>query len=185
MAYELHYTGAGYPSRTEIEKEAVKKGFTHSYWASEYGYAGSYNGDTVVVYNTTEGMNSGYKADAEKYGKPISENINISNTTYSVVTDEDVRCAISDIRRKHSKVVKSLKKYHSEFSELTRSICEYTYELNNLVSKYKFTASFADGHKDGDKLTDRIAHVSADLENLDKLSDVLYEAEKVFNSIDR
>lgn len=72
MPYELHYTGVGYPSKEEIEKEAVKKGFTHSYWASEYGYSGFYNGDTVVVYNSIEDLDPRYQKDARKYGKPIS-----------------------------------------------------------------------------------------------------------------
>lgn len=69
--YEMHYTGIGYPSMREIEVEAKRKGFTHSFWASEYGYEGIYNGDTVVVYNSTEDMSEGMKHDAEKYGKLI------------------------------------------------------------------------------------------------------------------
>ena len=73
MSYELHYTGQGYPSMEEIENEAEKRGLTHSYWASENGYSGIYNGDTVVVYDTTEGMDPGRKADAEKFGKSIVE----------------------------------------------------------------------------------------------------------------
>lgn len=71
MAYKVHYTGVGYPSMAEIEAKAKKEGFTRSYWASEYGYAGFYNGDCVVVYNSTAGMNDGMKQDAKKYGKPI------------------------------------------------------------------------------------------------------------------
>lgn len=71
--YEMHYTGFGYPSREEIEREAKEKGFTHSYWASEmvYGYEGFYNGDTVVVYNSTDDMPEPMKRDAEKFGKMI------------------------------------------------------------------------------------------------------------------
>ena len=52
----MHYVGLGYPSRDEIEREAVKSGFTHSYWATEYGYNSFYNGDTIIVYNSTEDM---------------------------------------------------------------------------------------------------------------------------------
>lgn len=73
MAYELHYTGQGYPSMEEIENEAEKRGLTHSYWASENGYSGIYNGDTVVVYDSTEGMDPGRRKDAEKFGKSIAE----------------------------------------------------------------------------------------------------------------
>ena len=73
MAYELHYTGYGYPSMEEIEDEAMTRGLTHSYWASEIGFSGLYNGDTVVVYDNTDGMYEGMKEDAEKYGKPIAE----------------------------------------------------------------------------------------------------------------
>ena len=69
--FELHYTGIGYPSMKEIEADAKKRGFTHSYWASEYGYNAYYNGDTVVVYDNTDGMTEQMKADAEKYGKVI------------------------------------------------------------------------------------------------------------------
>ena len=72
MAYEMHYTGIGYPSMRDIELEAKKKGFTHSYWASEYGYKAMYNGDTVVVYNSTDDMDESMKADAEKWGRPIA-----------------------------------------------------------------------------------------------------------------
>lgn len=70
-SYEVHYTGYGYPSMKEIEAEAKKKGFTHSFWASEYGYKGMYNGDSVVVYNSITDMPEGMKQDAEKYGKLI------------------------------------------------------------------------------------------------------------------
>lgn len=70
-SYEMHYVGPGYPSRDEIEREAVKNGFTHSYWATEYGYNAFYNGDTIVVYNSTEDMPEDMKKDAEEYGKPI------------------------------------------------------------------------------------------------------------------
>ena len=71
MAFQLHYTGIGYPSMREIETAAKARGFTHSYWASEYGYNEFYNGDTVVVYNNTDGMTEAMKADADKWGKPI------------------------------------------------------------------------------------------------------------------
>lgn len=73
MAFELHYTGDGYPSMEQIENEAEKRGFTHSFWASENGYSGLYNGDTVVVYDTTDGMDAGRRKDAEKFGKSIVE----------------------------------------------------------------------------------------------------------------
>ena len=69
MSYEKHYTGVGYPTKREIEQSAVKRGFTHSFWASEY--MGAYNGDTVVVYDTTDGMDEQMKQDAERYGKMI------------------------------------------------------------------------------------------------------------------
>lgn len=55
----------------EIEADAKKRGFTHSYWASEYGYNAYYNGDTVVVYDNTDGMTDAMRADAEKYGRAI------------------------------------------------------------------------------------------------------------------
>ena len=73
MAFDLHYTGVGYPTRTEIEEQARKEGFTHSFWASDdmCGFHGMYNGDTIVVYNSTEGMSEGMKHDAEEYGQPI------------------------------------------------------------------------------------------------------------------
>ena len=71
--FEKHYTGFGYPSEREIGVEALKRGFTHYYWATECSifYKGLYNGDTVVVYDSTDGMPPGEKHDAEKYGKPI------------------------------------------------------------------------------------------------------------------
>ena len=71
MAYEIHYTGFGYPSKAVIDAEAKKRGFTHSYWASEYGYHDFYNGDTVVVYNSTDEMSEAMKRDAEEYGERI------------------------------------------------------------------------------------------------------------------
>lgn len=71
MAYEMHYTGFGYPSMMEIEKEAKVRGFTHSFWASEIGYTAYYNGDTVVVYDSLDGMPDDLKKDAIKYGKAI------------------------------------------------------------------------------------------------------------------
>lgn len=69
--FEMHYTGAGYPDMREIELDAKQRGFTHSYWASELGYAGLYNGDTVVVYTAAEDLPEGYRQDALKYGRPI------------------------------------------------------------------------------------------------------------------
>ena len=69
--YELHYTGYGYPTMAEINAEAKKRGFTHSFWASEIGYKGLYNGDTVVVYTNTEDMSEGMRQDAEMFGRPI------------------------------------------------------------------------------------------------------------------
>lgn len=70
-SYELHYTGPGYPSKREIERDAKKRGFTHSYWASEYGYKAFYNGDTVVVYDSIDDLPKDMKLDAKKYGKLI------------------------------------------------------------------------------------------------------------------
>jgi len=70
--FELHYTGIGYPSKQEIDAAAKKRGFTHSYWASEFGFKAMYNGDTVVVFTSTEGMSDAMRQDAEKYGKLIA-----------------------------------------------------------------------------------------------------------------
>ena len=72
--FELHYTGVGYPSKREIEADAKQRGFTHSYWATDwsYGYTGDYNGDTVVVYKNVDEMPDVYKHDALAYGKPIA-----------------------------------------------------------------------------------------------------------------
>ena len=71
--FECHYTGIGYPTMKEIEADAKARGFTHSYWATDWSiaYDGMYNGDTVVVFKSTEGMDAGMKHDAEWYGKPI------------------------------------------------------------------------------------------------------------------
>ena len=69
--WEPHYTGIGYPSVAEITAEAKANGFTHYYWASEYGYHGFYNGDTVIVYNRVEDLPKEYQPDAVEYGKPI------------------------------------------------------------------------------------------------------------------
>ena len=69
--YRMYYTGLGYPSRAQIEKEAKKLGFTHSYWAGEFGYSGFYNGDTIVVYNSTIDMPESMRKDADKYGDVI------------------------------------------------------------------------------------------------------------------
>ena len=55
----------------EILADAKKRGFTHGFWASEYGYSGCYNGDTVVVYTSTDGMSEGMRKDAERFGRPI------------------------------------------------------------------------------------------------------------------
>lgn len=71
MTYEMHYLGYGYPTMDQIESEAKKKGFTHSFWASEYGYHDMYNGDTVVVYNCIEDMPKLMQLDAMEYGKEI------------------------------------------------------------------------------------------------------------------
>ena len=71
MTFELHYTGMGYPSKDKIDADAKRRGFTHSYWASEWGYEATYNGDTVVVYNSMEDMSEAMKRDAKKHGKPI------------------------------------------------------------------------------------------------------------------
>ena len=71
-AYECHYTGCGYKSMKEIEADAKKHGFTHSYWASEFGYNAFYNGDTVVVYKNLEDLPSEMRIDAERHGKPIA-----------------------------------------------------------------------------------------------------------------
>ena len=69
--YKMYYTGVGYPSRAQIEKEAKTLGFTHSYFASEFGYSGFYNGDTIVVYNLTNDMSESMRKDANKYGRVI------------------------------------------------------------------------------------------------------------------
>lgn len=69
--YKMYYTGVGYPSKSQIEEEAKNLGFTHSYWASEFGYNGFYNGDTVVVYNSTKDMPESMRKDANKYGREI------------------------------------------------------------------------------------------------------------------
>lgn len=47
------------------------QGYTHSYWASEYGYNDFYNGDTVVVYTDHNELPPLMRLDAIKYGKPI------------------------------------------------------------------------------------------------------------------
>lgn len=73
MSYELHYTGYGYPSMEQIEEDAESRGLIYSYWASEYGYAGFYNGDTVVVYDNTDGMDEGMLEDADNFGQAIAE----------------------------------------------------------------------------------------------------------------
>lgn len=69
--WKPYYTGIGYPGVSEITAEAKANGFTHYYWASEYGYHGFYNGDTVVVYNRVEDLPECYQPDALQYGKPI------------------------------------------------------------------------------------------------------------------
>lgn len=69
--YEKHYTGCGYPSMKEIEKDAVKRGFIYSYWASEYGFKDLYNGDTVVVYDDIDSLPELMREDAKRHGKEI------------------------------------------------------------------------------------------------------------------
>lgn len=101
--------------------------------------------------------------------------------SYSNVTDEDVRNAITNIRRKHSKIIKFLDKHHSEFSELSKAIIDYTYELNIVLEKYKPTALSAPDTEDGDRLKTRIQLVSYDLKLLEKLSDKLYEAGEILD----
>ena len=71
MNYEVHYTGGAYPGVDEIKADAKRRGYTHAYWASEIGYSGLYNGDVVVVYNSTDGMNEAMEDDADRYGKAI------------------------------------------------------------------------------------------------------------------
>lgn len=70
--WKMEYTGFGYPSKAEIDAKAKLEGYTHSYWASEYGYNAMYNGDTVVVYNNYDDMPADVRKDAEKHGKPIA-----------------------------------------------------------------------------------------------------------------
>ena len=69
--YALHYTGAGYPTKVQIDAEAKAQGYTHSYWASEYGYHAMYNGDTVVVYTDPDELPPTMRQDALECGKPI------------------------------------------------------------------------------------------------------------------
>lgn len=70
--YELYYTGCGYPSKVQIDAEAKANGFTHSYYASEYGYNAMYNGSTVVVYNNPDSLPPLMRKDALVNGKPIA-----------------------------------------------------------------------------------------------------------------
>lgn len=70
--YELYYTGAGYPTKVQIDAQAKALGFEYSYWASEYGYSAMYNGDTVVVYNSPDDLPPLMRKDAIKYGKPVA-----------------------------------------------------------------------------------------------------------------
>ena len=70
--YELYYTGAGYPTKAQIDAEAKAQGYTLSYWAGEYGYSAMYNGDTVVVYNSPDDLPPLMRKDALKHGKPIA-----------------------------------------------------------------------------------------------------------------
>ena len=70
-SWDSFYTGLGYPTVDEIITEAKANGFTHYYWASEIGYHGFYNGDTVVVYNRVEDLPESYQKDAIRYGKEI------------------------------------------------------------------------------------------------------------------
>ena len=69
--YELYYTGAGYPTKAQIDAQAKALGFEYSYWASEYGYHAMYNGDTVVVYTDRNELPPRMRLDAIWYGKPI------------------------------------------------------------------------------------------------------------------
>ena len=71
--YEMHYTGHGYPTMKEIEGEAKKRGFTHSYWGTDegFGFKGLYNGDTIVVYDDINSLPVGLRMDAERFGSPI------------------------------------------------------------------------------------------------------------------
>lgn len=69
--FEMHYTGIGYPSMSEIEADGKTRGAKYSYWASECGYVAMYNGDTVVLYDDIENVPENYVEDAIKYGKLI------------------------------------------------------------------------------------------------------------------
>ena len=181
MAYEVYHTGKGYPSRTEIEQNAIKRGFTYSYWATDTNkYKGDYDGDTVVIYDTTKGMDINFKADAEMYGQPISSNLNIP---FPDSSDEDIKVAISDIRRTHSKIVKFLKKHQSEFNTSIKTITRYLCDLDDLIRKYRYLATYAPDTEDGKRLKTRIELVSYDLEQIDKLLDKLYEASNIYDNL--
>ena len=70
--YKMKYTGFGYPTPKTICEEASRAGYTHYYWATESPqYEAMYNGDTVVVYDSLEGMPAPMRMDAEKYGEQI------------------------------------------------------------------------------------------------------------------
>lgn len=70
--FKFYNVGCGLVPINEVLKEAKKNGFKFYYWASEYGYEGFYNGDTVVIYNDINDLNGKYKKDALKYGKEIN-----------------------------------------------------------------------------------------------------------------
>ena len=72
--YEFHYTNFGYPSTQEIEKQALKFGFTHSFWATDASilYKNFYNGDTIVVYDNLDGMSEALREDALRHGEEIN-----------------------------------------------------------------------------------------------------------------
>ena len=70
--YEFYYTGAGYPTKEQIDAQAKALGFEYSYWAGEYGYNAMYNGDTVVVYNSPDDLPPLMRKDALKHGKPVA-----------------------------------------------------------------------------------------------------------------
>ena len=63
---------------SDIVEYAKSKGFDKEYWGSDealgYDLKGGYNGDTLVVFKDANLLPDGYKEDAIKYGKPITEN---------------------------------------------------------------------------------------------------------------
>ena len=69
--FEMHYTGGHYPTMKDINADGKSRGAKYSYWASEWGYSGFYNGDTVVLYDDLNNVPEEFKADAMKYGQML------------------------------------------------------------------------------------------------------------------